>query len=120
MTKYMHIQDVDTSPKKWTVMVIVHEKTQPRASGNSPTRQQRVVFMDEMGQKVMATIYDLDIKLFKDEFKVGLTYIISNAKVKLLEDKYNRFNYPYQWTIHRGVLFKELKGEVIRKSIVRQ
>lgn len=48
-----------------------------------------------------ATIFDFDISLLRNTLEIQHTYIISNAKVSAMTDRFNKFKYPYQWTISR-------------------
>ncbi|KAL3838866.1 hypothetical protein ACJIZ3_023457 [Penstemon smallii] len=115
----MFIKEVTPALTKWSVKVIVHEKTQPRVSQHGGRRHQQIVFMDETGHKVMGVIYEDDIDKLKDDFRVSSTYNISNAKLKRIEDKYNKFSYPYQWTINRHTLYHEEKSDVIPRSLFK-
>ncbi|KAL3813093.1 hypothetical protein ACJIZ3_014361 [Penstemon smallii] len=111
------IKEVTPALTKWSVKVIVHEKTQPRVSQHGGWRHQQIVFMDET--KVMGVIYEDDIDKLKDDFRVSSTYNISNAKLKRIEDKYNKFSYPYQWMINRQTPYHEEKSDVIPRSLFK-
>lgn len=39
--------------------------------------------------------------MLKQTLEIQRTYVVSNAKVSAVADKYNKFGYPYQWIISR-------------------
>ncbi|KAL3839052.1 hypothetical protein ACJIZ3_023643 [Penstemon smallii] len=86
----VHIKEVKKDTKSWDVRVMVEAKTQPRLPARGVKQYQRILLVDETGQKISATIFDPDIEHFKDMFTMYKTYTISNAS----------FGYPYQWIIN--------------------
>ncbi|KAL3824394.1 hypothetical protein ACJIZ3_020423 [Penstemon smallii] len=118
-TQAVRISDIDNTTTSWSIKVIVFDKTQPRHSTSSPRRYQRITFMDSYEQKVVATIYGSDITLFKDTFKIYETYTISNAKVTPLPERYNKYGYPFQWTINRKTAYRAETKETISRSVLK-
>ncbi|KAL3809062.1 hypothetical protein ACJIZ3_000168 [Penstemon smallii] len=96
----VHIKEVKKDTKSWAVRVMVEAKTQPRLPARGVKRYQRILLVDETGQKISATIFDPDIEHFKDMFTMYKTYNVSNASVSKIEEKYDKFGYPYQWIIN--------------------
>ncbi|KAL8034707.1 hypothetical protein ABFX02_12G046800 [Erythranthe guttata] len=113
------IQDVKPGIPPWIIKVVLHDIANPRQSYSSPKRYQRLVFADESGQKVMATIYDKDISNFENMFELFETYKIANARVSPLDIKYNKYNYPYQWTITTRTAISHEVSEVIPRSSIK-
>ncbi|KAL3834091.1 hypothetical protein ACJIZ3_008827 [Penstemon smallii] len=99
-TRTLHIKDVSKDTKSWAIKVMVEAKTQPRFPASGSKRYQRLLLVDETGQKISATIFDPDIENFKDMFSLYKSYIVSNAHVSKIEEKYNKLGYPYQWIIN--------------------
>ncbi|KAL3849518.1 hypothetical protein ACJIZ3_011400 [Penstemon smallii] len=140
----MFIKDVTSVIDSWKVRVIVEEKTQPRTSSGGSIQYQRLVLADETkkqnldllyflniyicvfnlckikfhGQKVVATIFGSDIGYFKDSFCLYNTYVVSNAKVKRCDPKYDKFNYPYQWTINLKTAHNAETEKCIAQSVL--
>ncbi|KAL3818276.1 hypothetical protein ACJIZ3_004181 [Penstemon smallii] len=99
-TQMLHIVNVNKDTKLWAVRVMVEAKTQPWFPARGTKRYQRILLVDETGQKISATIFDPDIEKFKAMFCLYKTYTVSNATVSKIEDKYDKFGYPYQWIIN--------------------
>ncbi|KAL3830985.1 hypothetical protein ACJIZ3_019787 [Penstemon smallii] len=118
-TTHVYITDILPKGKPWTAKVVVYEKAEPRMSGSGIKRYQRIVLMDERGQEVVATIYDEDIDDLKDTLLLSHTYLISNAKVGPLDERYNRYGHPYQWTIGGRTPIKLVEDDVITLAAIK-
>ncbi|KAL3838893.1 hypothetical protein ACJIZ3_023484 [Penstemon smallii] len=118
-TQYVYITDILPKGKPWTAKVVVFEKSEPRLSGSGSTRYQRIVLMDERGQKIVATAYDEDIDDLKDTLLLSHTYLVSNAKVGPLDERYNRYGHPYQWTIGGKTAIKFVIDDVIPRNAIK-
>ncbi|KAL3840261.1 hypothetical protein ACJIZ3_024852 [Penstemon smallii] len=118
-TQYVYITDILPKGKPWTAKVVVYEKSEPRLSGSGSTRYQKIVLMDERGQKIVATVYDEDIDDLKDTLLLSHTYLVSNAKVGPLDERYNRYGYPYQWTIGGKTAIKPVIDDVIPRAAIK-
>lgn len=67
----------------------------------------------------MATIYDNDIAKFENVFELFETYKISNSRISSLNEKYNIYGYPYQWTISTRTDVSREVSQAIPKSTMK-
>ncbi|KAL3844186.1 hypothetical protein ACJIZ3_001589 [Penstemon smallii] len=117
--RIMHIKKVNNDTNSWAVRVMVEAKTQPRFPARGVKRYQRILLVDETGQKISATVFDPDIEHFKDKFTMYKTYTVSNAFVSKIEDKYDKFGYPYQWIINSKTACNPDPESAIPRSVIK-
>ncbi|KAL3820384.1 hypothetical protein ACJIZ3_006289 [Penstemon smallii] len=118
-TRTMHTKDIKNDTKSWGVRVMVEAKTQPRLPARGVKWYQRVLLVDETGQKISATIFDPDIDHFKDMFSLYKTYTVSNAFVSNIEEKYDKFGHPYQWIINSKTACNPDFETAISRSLIK-
>ncbi|KAL3850638.1 hypothetical protein ACJIZ3_012520 [Penstemon smallii] len=118
-TRTMHIKEIKKETKSWAVRVMVEAKTQPRLPARGVKRYQRLLLVDETGQKISATMFDPDIDHFKDMFSLYKTYTVSNAFVSKIEEKYDKFGHPYQWIINSKTACNPDPETGISRSLIK-
>ncbi|CAL5413369.1 unnamed protein product [Camellia sinensis] len=106
------IKKITSTTKQWTAKIRVLEKWNPRIPKTGLTRYQRLILADVEGTQVQAILYEDQIEQFQDTFKVFNSYYVSNAAVKLLQEKYHITpqSWQWQWTITASTLIQDVEN----------
>ncbi|CAL5441876.1 unnamed protein product [Camellia sinensis] len=106
------IKKITSTTKQWTAKIRVLEKWNPRIPKTGSTRYQRLILADAEGTQVQAILYQDQIEQFQDTFKVFNSYYVSNAAVKLLQEKYRITpqSWQWQWTITASTLIRDVEN----------
>ncbi|GMP59183.1 hypothetical protein CsSME_00022565 [Camellia sinensis var. sinensis] len=106
------IKKITSTTKQWTAKIRVLEKWNPRIPKTGSTRYQRLILADAEGTQVQAILYEDQIEQFQDTFKVFNSYYVSNAAVKLLQEKYRITpqSWQWQWTITASTLIRDVEN----------
>ncbi|XP_028126335.1 replication protein A 70 kDa DNA-binding subunit B-like isoform X2 [Camellia sinensis] len=106
------IKKITSTTKQWTAKIRVLEKWNPRIPKTGSTRYQRLILADAEGTQVQAILYQDQIEQFQDTFKVFNSYYVSNAVVKLLQEKYRITpqSWQWQWTITASTLIRDVEN----------
>ncbi|CAL5358466.1 unnamed protein product [Camellia sinensis] len=106
------IKKITSTTKQWIAKIRVLEKWNPRIPKTGSTRYQRLILADVEGTQVQAILYEDQIEQFQDTFKVFNSYYVSNAAVKLLQEKYRITpqSWQWQWTITASTLIRDVEN----------
>ncbi|CAL5322319.1 unnamed protein product [Camellia sinensis] len=106
------IKKITSTTKQWTAKIRVLEKWNPRIPKTGSTRYQRLILADVEGTQVQAILYEDEIEQVQDTFKVFNSYYVSNAAVKLLQEKYRITpqSWQWQWTITASTLIRDVEN----------
>ncbi|CAL5432452.1 unnamed protein product [Camellia sinensis] len=106
------IKKITSTTKQWTAKIRVLKKWNPRIPKTGSTRYQRLILADPEGTQVQAILYEDQIEQFQDTFKVFNSYYVSNAAVKLLQEKYRITpqSWQLQWTITANTLIRDVEN----------
>ncbi|PIN00650.1 hypothetical protein CDL12_26848 [Handroanthus impetiginosus] len=119
--RLVHIEDVTPDLRSWSVKVLVQSKIGERKSNRMPKKYQHVTFIDEEGTKVLATLFDDAIKLFKNTLPLYYSYIISNSRVIVANPNYENYGQRCTWVVMQKTVITRvldmlyLLGIVIKK-----
>ncbi|CAL5332434.1 unnamed protein product [Camellia sinensis] len=104
------IKKITSTTKQWTAKIRVLEKWNPQIPKTGSTGYQRLILADAEGTQVQAILYEDQIEQFQDTFKVFNSYYVSNAAVKLLQEKYRITpqSWQWQWTITASTIIRDV------------
>ncbi|VFQ83556.1 unnamed protein product [Cuscuta campestris] len=106
--------DVTPSSRSWSCKVIVLEKLNTRHARWDPEKTYKSVIMqDSEGHRVKGMIYGIDIPFVDDRLHLNKTYVISNARVTPVMERYSvpDEQYRYTWTLNRRTLIIDVNPD---------
>ncbi|XP_027102730.1 uncharacterized protein [Coffea arabica] len=108
MVNLLCIDDVKPRMKGWSAHVTVEEKIHVAISKHSSTRYQKVVLADSKGSRVEGIMFNSAVEKMGPKFHVFKKYLISNADVREIEEKYQTNGLTIQWVISTRTVVEEL------------
>ncbi|XP_027167891.1 replication protein A 70 kDa DNA-binding subunit B-like [Coffea eugenioides] len=108
MVNLLCIDDIKPRMKGWSAHVTVEEKIHVATSKHSPTRYQKVVLADSKGSRVEGIMFNTAVEKMGPKFHVFKKYLISNADVREIEEKYQTNGLTIQWLISTRTVVEEL------------
>ncbi|VFQ87545.1 unnamed protein product [Cuscuta campestris] len=106
--------DVTPSSRSWSCKVIVIEKLNTRQARRDPEKTYKSVIMqDSEGHRVKGMIYGIYIPFVDDRLHLNKTYVISNASVTPVMERYSvpDEQYRYTWTLNRRTLIIDVNPD---------
>ncbi|VFQ66125.1 unnamed protein product [Cuscuta campestris] len=106
--------DVTPSSRSWRCKVNVIEKLNTRQARRDPEKTYKSVIMqDGEGHRVKGMIYGIDIPFVDDRLHLNKSYVISNARVTPVMERYSvpDEQYRYTWTLNRRTLIIDVNPE---------
>ncbi|KAG5561562.1 hypothetical protein RHGRI_004567 [Rhododendron griersonianum] len=84
----MALKDITLTSKNFTVQAIVVEKNIPRMSSSGTSLYQRIMLQDKEENRMQATVFGYNIKVFESSLKLYHTYSITNPTVRLTPEMF--------------------------------
>ncbi|XP_027101133.2 replication protein A 70 kDa DNA-binding subunit B-like [Coffea arabica] len=118
MVNLLCIADIRPRMRGWSAHVTVQEKMHVASSQKSPTRYQKFVFADEQGSRVEGIMFNAAIEKMGTKLHVFKKYLISNADVREIEERYQTNGLTMQWVISTQTVVEELneQGSIVLPS----
>nr|XP_027075654.1 replication protein A 70 kDa DNA-binding subunit B-like [Coffea arabica] len=111
MDDCLSIEEILPGMKSWSAKIIVQEKRQPATASASPTRYQKLIFVDAKGSQVEGILFNHAIQVMGPRLTVFKRYKISNAEVRLIDEKYRTDGLTTQWVISTKTVVEELPDD---------
>ncbi|KAG8382348.1 hypothetical protein BUALT_Bualt05G0068000 [Buddleja alternifolia] len=110
------VSEITPSTKNWTAKVLVIQKLNPRQSRAGSKKYQRFLFIDKDETKLQAIAYSPDIDLMQNIPQLLETYYISNAKVTVVDPRFQVVPHMYQWIINRRTAIKHVNDDALPRE----
>ncbi|KAG8362596.1 hypothetical protein BUALT_BualtUnG0060000 [Buddleja alternifolia] len=110
------VSEYTPSAKNWTAKVLVIQKLNPRQSRSGSKKYQRFLFVDK-DTKLQAIAYSPDIDLMQNIPQLLETYYISNAKVTVVDPRFQVVQHMYQWIINRTTTIKHVNDDSLPREL---
>ncbi|XP_071933262.1 replication protein A 70 kDa DNA-binding subunit B-like [Coffea arabica] len=107
MEKLLSIKEIVPDMQDWSCKVIVQEKQQITQSLSTPTKKQKLIFVDTEGSKVEGIIFNHDISRVGPILQVYKKYKITNAVVRPIDSKYQTAELTMQWILTSKTVIEE-------------
>ncbi|XP_027151904.1 replication protein A 70 kDa DNA-binding subunit B-like [Coffea eugenioides] len=99
MHDVISIKNVLPGSQGWTCKVTVQEKQQITGSTMTPTKKQKLILLDPEGSQVEGIIFNNDIPKISPRLQIYKKYLISDAIVRLIPEKYQTSDLKIQCVI---------------------
>ncbi|XP_074296608.1 uncharacterized protein LOC141626948 [Silene latifolia] len=105
------LKDLTDKSGPYSIRLKVINKTNTHSSPtNKSVLFQRITFQDEEGSKIKTTLYNDEIEAYEDVIHDRMEYEISNAKLKVVPDKYRTHpdDHPFQLSFTNNTIIQQI------------
>ncbi|KAL6581116.1 hypothetical protein OROMI_007039 [Orobanche minor] len=110
--EYKSLDAITTGTQGWKAKVTVLTKSPSKTAFMTGKKYQKLVLVDDLGNGVDAVIFGDEIEKYKDVLQEKKTYVITNALIKIADDRYKTpfANTGNSWIITDQTTVSNIKG----------